>query len=92
MLVANLPPRGPLYRQLHGHTWHDIEHLLAQLLDDVRRIPTAIFRAQGGKANDPKPIKRPGEKPQRQLGDRGDHSVAEVVAYLDNLSAKGAPA
>lgn len=89
--MQNLPPRGALYRALNGHTWHDQEYLLAQILDDIRRIPTAVFRAAGGKAKEPKPIKRPGEKPQGQLGDRGGRPVDEVMAYLDSLSAtKGA--
>ncbi len=70
---------------MHGHTWHDVEHLLAQLVDDVRRIPAATFRAAGGKAKDPKPIKRPGDKPRTQLGDRGDLPVEDVIAYLDSV-------
>lgn len=91
VLVQNLPPRGPTYQAIHGHSWHDQEYLLAQILDDVRRIPTAVFRAAGGKAKEPKPIKRPGEKPKGQLGNRGDRPVGEVMAYLDSLSATKGP-
>lgn len=89
MLVQNLPPRGATYRAAHGHAWHDTEYLLAQLLDDVRRIPVAVFRAAGGKAKDPKPIERPGDKPRNQLGDRGGRPVEEVIAYLNALNPRG---
>ena len=74
---------------MHGHTWHDTEFMLAQLIDDVRRVPVAVFRAAGGKTRDPKPINRPGDKPR--LGDRGGRPVEDAIAYLDSLSAnKGA--
>lgn len=88
--MQNLPPRGAVYRAVHGHGWHDLEYLVAQLLDDVRRIPTAVFRAQGVKAKEPKPIKRPGDKPKGQLGDRAGRPVEEVMAYLDALNPRGA--
>lgn len=88
VLVQQLPPGGALYRAVNGHGWLDAEYLLAQLLDDVRRIPTAVIRAAGGKARDPKPIKRPGEKQPDRLGDRGGRSTEDAIAYLDSLSPK----
>lgn len=90
MLVQHLPPGGALARAVHGHGWGDTEYLLAQLLDDVRRIPPAVYRAAGGKAKDPQPVERPKERrhhPDR-LGDLGDRSAADAVAYLDSLSAQ----
>lgn len=93
VLVQNLPARGAVYRAVHGHSWHDLEYLLAQLLDDVRRLQVDVYRAAGNtKARYGKPIKRPCEKPKAQLGDRDGRPVEDVVAYLDSLSAtKGAP-
>jgi hypothetical protein len=86
-MVEHLPPGGAMYRAALGHGWTDIEHLLAQVIDDVRRIPVAVFRAAGGRAKEPKPIKRPGQKDAGRIGYRGEHSTEDVVVYLDSLSA-----
>lgn len=87
-MVQGLPPRGAYYQAVNGHGWDDLEYLLAQLVDDVRRIPGAIYRGAGAKnVQDPKPMKRPGQSAAGRIGDRGDRSVEEVVAWLDSLSA-----
>ncbi len=88
VLVAYLPAGGAYQFAVHDHTWSDREFLLAQLVDDVRRIPVAVFRAAGGNAREPKPIERPGQDTPGRIGDRGDHDTGTVIDFLDRLSAQ----
>jgi hypothetical protein len=83
-MVENLPPDNARARHLKGHTWTDVEYLLAAVVDRVGENTAATVRALGGKSKKPKPVPRPGAGP-KPVGDRGGRSVADVKAYLDSL-------
>lgn len=84
MLVENLPPTSARQRHLNGHTWADLEYLLAIIADRMGENTAATVKVAGGKSRAPKPLPRP-DKPRDRIGNRGDASVDDVVAYLDSL-------
>jgi hypothetical protein len=92
VLVEHLPAGGALQRARSGHGWVENEYLLTELLDAIRENTWAAFAvAPRGKGQSPpkkpKRVQRPGEKDTSRLGDRGDRSPAEVIAWLDSVSA-----
>jgi hypothetical protein len=84
VLIEHLPPNNARDRHLKGHSWTDLEYLLAITADRIGENTAATVKVAGGKTRAPKPLPRPG-KPRDRVGDRGGASVEDVVAYLDSL-------
>ncbi|MDX3661329.1 hypothetical protein PV646_28825 [Streptomyces sp. ID05-26A] len=86
VLIEQLPPNNARERHIKGHSWTDLEYLLAITADRIGENTAATVKVAGGKSRAPKPLPRPG-KPDNRIGSRGDASVEDVVAYLDSLSS-----
>lgn len=84
MLVQHLPPTGALARSVRGHAWSTTEYLLANVVDAVQFSAYSITGSLGGKPKKPKPMERPDDDRSRRTGNRGRHSSADVVSYLDS--------
>jgi hypothetical protein len=96
-MVEHLPAGGAYYRATAGHGWAENEYLLAEVLDAVRENTWAAFAVAPRQKGQPPPkkpkrVKRPGEREPSRLGDRGERSTEEVIAWLDSLSADKQPA
>ena len=64
VLIDRLPP-GALTKVEEG-SWSIEAHLLARLNDAVDMLTWVVMRVAGSKANQPKPLPRPGTKAKAQ--------------------------
>ncbi|WP_051580626.1 hypothetical protein [Pseudonocardia acaciae] len=89
VLVQGLPPGGAAFRAVRGHGWTEAHYLAAELIDAVNAGTTATYRAAAGgkRVRSARPYPRPGGEHATRLGDRGERSSEEVVAYLDSLKS-----
>lgn len=71
-LIEELPQGSAYVADLQGgrvhRDWTTDRYLLAALFDAVQINTVAVVRAGGGKAKAPKPVPRPGDKPDRSQG------------------------
>ncbi|WP_158884000.1 hypothetical protein [Amycolatopsis anabasis] len=92
MLIEHLPPTSAFHRAVHGHSWTDVEYLLAIVADRLAENTFVTGRAGQMKGlHRPKPLARPGEEEQGRIGDRGEHSTEDVVLYLDQFKPDRTP-
>lgn len=86
--MQNLPLSGPVARAVRGNSWTETEHLIADVYDAVEQSTQHITASFAGKQ--PRKAKghpRPGDEKGKRIGDRGERSTEDVVAYLDSLSS-----
>ncbi|WP_370944004.1 hypothetical protein AB5J62_33525 [Amycolatopsis sp. cg5] len=77
---------------MHGHSWTDVEYLLAIVADRLAENTFVTGRgAQMKGLHRPKPLPRPGEEEKGHIGDRGERSTEDVVTYLDSFKPDRTP-
>lgn len=72
--VQHLPADSALVREMHPEQagWTPAVQMLATIIDVVRENTWATITAAGGKADKPKPIKRPWDSGSRHFGSAQD--------------------
>lgn len=96
-MAANLPPDSATIRALNPPDVDDVWDLQAQLMarvaDELAVISYIQSRKAGGKPSKPKPIRRPGVRPEKEtstFGGEGALPIDELDAWLGEawLAAK----
>lgn len=76
VLLENLPPESAFRRTSGG--WTLDEYLLASIADATR---ARVWQAGGGKGQKPKPIPRPGDKPDTEIIKGTAMTLEEAQAF-----------
>lgn len=89
MLIEQLPPDSALHRALNGgQVWTWQEELLWRLVQLLERNESWWRWSKGKAPKWPRHKRFPWEKDTVTLGDRGGHTSAEVIAYIESIKPK----
>lgn len=92
VLVVNLPPDSALHRARNdGQQWTNVEALLWQLIHHVKILDQRLVWHRGKRPRWPKWLQFPWSRNAVQIGDRGEATTEEVLAYLRSMSPKKKP-
>lgn len=87
VLINHLPPGSARHRAANGgHEWRNLESLVWQLVYYVRVLDQRLVWTKGKRPKWPKWVQYPWSRNEVTLGDRGEASTEDVLAYLKSLA------
>ncbi|QOV99504.1 hypothetical protein [Rhodococcus pyridinivorans] len=88
VLIEHLPPGSARHRQAtEGHEWRNNEALLWQILHFLQVLDQRIVWSRGKRPKWPKFKEFPWKRDAVKIGNRGEASSEDVLAYLQSISA-----
>lgn len=88
VMIEHLPPDSALHRTIRGHSWREIEYLLAEATDAVRTliaITVAVNSRRPKSVKMPQPLPRPVD--ELEEAQKRDREQAAEAAYEGLLGA-----
>ncbi len=87
MFIEHLPPESARHRaQREGWQWTNVEALLWQAIYYLRVLDQRLVWHRGKRAKWPKWAEFPWSDDQIHLGNRGEATTEQVLAYLDSIA------